>query len=352
MSELATRAEVGRLANELNVPAAELDFLLGCDAADLRGLRRGLSAGMDARHRKTFAGMARASKLLPAGLLSPIAEKAIGPLLCSKIAAELEPDHARKIVGHFSVPFLADLCRTLDAVAAGSVIRAIPARRAVAVGRELYERRDSDTLAKFIDAVDDDVFEPMLEVIDDEGFLLDVAVSAESLARLNTIIELLDAGRLVALLHAAAASSALAELVVLLGEIDAEQAERILVAAVEEGEVLIADLVAAVSEIGGWDEILPVAADLDPDVLGRLASSPAIARPELFRSVADDVLAHDLGDEVVALVAAMPEAVQRDVAATLAASAPEVAAELLVLVDQVAGAADLPAVHALRAATS
>lgn len=352
MSELATRAEVGRLANELDVPADELGFLLDLDAADLRQLRRGLAAGLDARHRSTFGAMARASKLLPAALLSPIAEKAIGPLLCSKIAAQLEPGHARKIVGQFSVAFLADLCRTLDTVEAGDVIGAIPARRAVAVGRELYRRRDHETLAMFIDAVADDVFEPMLAEIDDEGFLLEVAVAAESTSRLQLIIELLDDARIRSLLHAAASSSALPELVVLLGEIGPDQAERILVVAVDDGDVVVTDLVASISDIGGWDELLPVVAGLDPEVLSRLARSPAIARPELFRSVADDVLAHDLGEEVVTLVAAMPEAVQREVAATLAANAPEVAAELLALVDQVHGAAELPAVHALREAAA
>ncbi len=350
MADLAALAELGRLRHELGVDDEALGFLGRYDVADLRHLRRAIADALDAPHRPAFRRAAAAARLLPAPVAALIAEKAFGPLLCSKIAAELEPDHARKLVEHLHVRFLADLCRTLDVEAARPVIEAIPERRAVAVGAELYRRRDVYTVARFIDVVPFSVIPPMLDAVDDDEFLLLVAVAAEGRRRLDEVFAHLSDDRVVGIVHAAAASDHLADAVLLVSELGPEQAARALELVVADGELLVTDLVAEISRLGGWDEVLPVLAGLDPDVLARVAASPALDRPELFRAVAEDVVAAGLASEVVALVGAMPADRQEQLAGALAAGAPGVAGELYDLVQTVPGAADLPGARALRGA--
>lgn len=350
MADLAALAEVGRLRHELGVDGDQLDFLVRHDAADLRALRHALTDALAAPHRPAFQRMAAAARLLPAPVTATIAAKALGPFLCSKVAAELDPTEARKLVGHLRVPFLADLCRTLDPRAAADVIRAIPAERAVAVGVELYRRRDLETLARFIDVVAEDTIPRMLDVVDDDGCLLEIAVAAESRLRLDAIFAMLPDDRVLGVVESAALSDQLTEAVVLLGELGQEQAARAIGLVVGSGHVLLTDLVAEISRLGGWDELLPVMAGLDPDVLATVASSPALDRPELFLAVARDVVDAGLGPEIVALVGAMPDDRQEQLARSLAGSAPQVARHLAELVETVTGASDLAAARALREA--
>lgn len=349
MADLAALAEVGHLSRELHTDEASLAFLADHDPADLRRLRRAVVESLGARHRKTFAGMARAAKLLPASLLPPIAERAVGPLICSKIAAELEPGHARKIVGAFSVPFLAELCRTIDTAAAADVLAAIPPSKAVPVGEELYRRGDLDMLGRFIDVVDVGAIAPMLDVVDEDS-LLRIAVVAESRERLSTIFADLTDERILRLIEAGVRSDVLDQALVVVAELDHEQLVRTIEIVVDGGELLLTDVVAAIAGLRAWDRLLPVIAGLDPEHVAMVASAPVVSRPDVFESIVDHVVAADAIDDFVALVGAIPAAKQEELASTVAASAPTVATRLVELADEHGVGQDLPALAVLRAA--
>lgn len=348
MADLAALAEVGHLRRELDAPDDALAFLGAFDAADVRRLRIATAESLAARHRKTFRSMASASKLLPKPILGTIGEKAVGPLICSKIAAELEPGHARKIVGSFSVPFLADLCRTLDTVSAGPVLLAIPAKVAVPVGRELYERADLDTLARFIDVVDLELIPPMLEIIDDDA-LIRIAIVAQSRERLSEIFEQLDDERLLDLVEAAVRGGVLDQAIVMVSELSAPQVTRVLEVVVGAGDLLITDVVSAIADLDAWDRVLPILTQLDPGDVAIVASSPVLTRPEVFESIVDHVTAADAIDDLVSLIATLSTEKQETLAAALVAAAPDTCRRLVELADQ-HDVDDLPALDLLRAA--
>ncbi len=346
MADLAARAEVGHLSRELHLDDGRLDFLAAFDADDLRRLRRSTVESLASRHRSTFAGMARAAKLLPAKLLPPIAEKAIGPLVCSKIAAELEPGHARKIVGSFSVPFLADLCRTIDTASAADVLAAIRPEQAVRVGEELHRRGDVDPLGRFIDVVDPRSFPPMLEILDDDA-LLRVAVVAESRERLSLIFAELTDHRILELVECAVRSDLLDEALVVVAELDAEQLVRTVGIIVDAGDTLLTDIVAAIAGLGAWDQLLPVIADLDPEHVARVASAPVLRRPDVFESIVVHVETADAVDDFVAVIGSLPPDKQHELASAVADSAPDVASRLVAVADR-HGVDGLPALDVLR----
>ena len=347
MAGLAAMAETGHLRRELAVGDDELAFLHGFEADDVRRLRIAVAESLAARHRKTFRSMAAASKLLPKPLLGTIGEKAVGPLICSKIAAELEPGHARKIVGSFSVPFLADLCRTLDTISAQPVLLAMPPKIAVPVGEELDRRGDVETLARFIDVVDIELIPPMLEIIDDDA-LIHIAIVAQSRERLSEIFELLDDDRLRSVIDAAVRGGVLDEAVVMMSELAASQVTRVLEVVVESGDLLITDVVAAIAELDAWDRVLPILAGLEPEDIAVVASSPVLTRADVFESIVDHVTAADAVEDLVSLISALTPAKQETLAAALLGAAPDTCRRLVELADE-HGVDDLPALDVLRA---
>lgn len=348
MADLAATAEAGHLRRELDVADGELTFLHDFAADDVRRLRIAVAESLAARQRKTFRSMAAASKLLPKPILGTIGEKAVGPLICSKIAAELDPGHARKIVGSFSVPFLADLCRTLDTVSAQPVLLAIPPKVAIPVGVELDRRGDLETLARFIDVVDIALIPPMLDIVDDDA-LIHIAVVAQSRERLSEIFELIDDDRLRSVIDAAVRGGVLDQAVVMMSELAASQVTRVLEVVVESGDVLITDVVSAIAELDAWDRVLPILAELEPDDIAVVAASPVLTRPDVFESIVDHVTAADAVDDLVALISALAPAKQESLAAALLDAAPETCRRLVELADE-HDVTDLVALEALRSA--
>lgn len=351
MTDLSSIAEVGHLRRELHVDDDALDFLAGLAIDDLRHLRRTVATSLGARHRSTFVGMAKAARLLPDKLLPPIAERAIGPLACSKIAAELEPAHARKIVGSFSVPFLADLCHTIDTHAATDQLRAISPSKAVPVGEELYRRAQLETLGRFIDVVDERAIPPMLDIIDEES-LLRVAIVAESRERLSSIFGQLPDERILALVDAGIRAGLLDEALVVVAELEAEQLVRTIELIVDAGELVVTDVVAAIADLDAWNRLLPVIAGLDPAHVAKVASAPVISRPEVFESIVDHVIEAGAVDDFVALIGALDDDEQEQLARTVAETAPAVCRRLIEVADELGKGQELVALAVLRSAAA
>ncbi len=345
--DLIARAEVGHLARELHVDEEDLDFLVAHDPGAVRRLRAEVARALADEHRATFAAMARAARLLPTAVLPPIAERIVGPVLCGKITAELDPAHARRIVGHFSVGFLADLCGSVDAHAAADVLSAIPARPALEVGRELHRRGEIDTLAKFVDVVVEPAIAPMLEVLDDAE-LLRIAVVAESRLRLSAIFSTIDDDRILGLVEAAVVGDVLADCLVVVAELEPDQLARTVAVVVDGGDRLVTDVVAAIADLSAWDQLLPVIAALDPEHVARVAASPVLTRPDVIAGVADHVVAAGAVDDFVALVGAVPASRQQELAAAIADAGPDLGRSLLALAAEHGVDADLPALAALR----
>ena len=280
MGELASGAETARLRDELGVGDDRLQFLHALHHEDVRRLRLLVSESLAAPHRAAFRRLAGASSVLPAVVVAPIAERVFGPVLSSKVAAELGPDEARALVGHFRAPFLADLCRTLDPAAAGEVVAAIPAERALEVGLELHRRGDLTTLGRFVDVVTEDAIPPMLDVLDDDA-LLRIALGADGRDRIDTIFRGLGDDRVLGIVRAAAGSDQLADAVALLGELSTDQALRTVTLVIGAEAELLARVVETLGRVGGWDELLPVIARLEPADLEALESSPAMDLPQV-----------------------------------------------------------------------
>ena len=89
MSRLASQAEVLKLARLLGTEPDTLGFLESQDATAIRALRERMTGVLYDDGKHLLQKVAAATKLTPTGISAVIAEKALGPLLCARVASLL-----------------------------------------------------------------------------------------------------------------------------------------------------------------------------------------------------------------------------------------------------------------------
>ncbi len=119
--QLQTRAEITKLARLLGREAAELAYLERVAAADLRRLRHGVTELLYDADAAALRRLAAAGRLLPAGLVATIAQRAFGPVLSARLAGLLDLERAVDVAGKLPPEFLADVAGELDPRRAGEL---------------------------------------------------------------------------------------------------------------------------------------------------------------------------------------------------------------------------------------
>src|SRR3546814_16105024 len=95
MINLQHRAEMQRLARLVLPHTSGLTYLEAVDLATLKQLRERSTAMLYDADREALQRIANAARLLPSAIAALIAEKALGPLLCARIAGLLVVDTAK-----------------------------------------------------------------------------------------------------------------------------------------------------------------------------------------------------------------------------------------------------------------
>lgn len=195
MSRLLVEAERIKLARLLGVPTESLDYLESASVADLRALRAAIAASMVEQDRALFGRLVAAARLLPAPVIALIAERAMGPMICARVAGLLDPDQAVDLAKRLSTPFLADLCLQLDPRSAAATLRRMPLPVVLAVAKALLARGEFLTMARFVDVISDEAIAAVARSMPDVA-LLRVGFFVESRERLNELVGLFDDTRI------------------------------------------------------------------------------------------------------------------------------------------------------------
>jgi len=226
VSDLATRVEVEKLAHELSVDPGRLGFLAALPHETVRDLRTDLAEALFARHEARFRRLAKLSHLAPVAITAKVAEVAFSPLLGARVAAVMDVDHAVRLAGRLSPRFLTDLSVRLDPVRAAPIIRGLPAKLVVDVGRRLLERQEYLALGRFVSVVEPEA--ALAVVADATGEdLLRVALYTEDVAALDTVIGGVPDVRLTEVLAAGLASERYDDLATLLQAVSPPTRERL-----------------------------------------------------------------------------------------------------------------------------
>jgi hypothetical protein len=249
-----SRPEVLKLAQLLGRDPDSLSYLEALPVNDVRQLREQVTDVLFSANQKTFARLAAASKLLPAGLSATIAERAFGPVLAARITGQLEPSRAVEVAERLPPGFLADVAIELDPRRASDVIAQIPPPQIAAVTRELVKREEYVTMGRFIGHLSDEAIAAALAVTDDRA-LLRTGFVLEQKARLEKVAELLGPQRLGGLVGVASTDDLWPEALDLLAQLDVERQRHLVEQAVGHDEVL-ESLVQAAERHGIWDDVL------------------------------------------------------------------------------------------------
>ncbi|MFB7715812.1 hypothetical protein [Nocardia sp. NPDC056100] len=277
MTSLATRAEVVKLARELDTAPEDLAFLLESDAAAVRRVRQRMHRSLDAPHRPMFQRLAKVSALVPNTLAISIATRFFGPMLCGRIASSLTPERAVGLIGHVPVEFLADLAPYVDPDAAAPIVREFQSSVLVPVMRELLRRGDYVTLARFLVAATDQQLLDVVPHIDDAGDMLQVGFNAELDTvsdRFETVLSQLPDDRIRAIMLAAHEQDRFTEAFTFMQFLSARTLGRVPTATADMDDAVLIHMIEAVDRENAWAEMLPVAEVMSPPQWRRMFDLP------------------------------------------------------------------------------
>src|SRR5262245_26602752 len=193
--DLATRAELVKLARALGTTPEEVAFAAELPATAIRIIRERAVATMYDEHRAAFQRVATITRVLPTALNVRITLRAFSPMLAARVAGEMPPDRAAELANRMPVEYLAEACAHLDPRRAAPLIRRVRQDRVIAVIMELIARGDFITLGRLLDAATEPIVREVSATIPTEA-LLRIGFYAESDEQLTRAVALLPPDRL------------------------------------------------------------------------------------------------------------------------------------------------------------
>ncbi len=249
-----SRPEILKLARLLHRHPDSLSYLEALPADDLRRLREQVTDVLFSANARTFARLAAASRLLPAGLNATIAQRAFGPVLAARITGRLEPSRAVEVAERLPPSFLADVAIELDPRRASDVVAKIPPRHVAAITRELVKRNEYVTMGRFVGHLPDASIAAAVEATDDPA-LLRTGFVLEEKSRLEQVAEQLGPERLDGVIETACTHDLWPEALDLLAHLNTDTQRSLIERALKRDDVL-ESLLRATEQHGMWEEVL------------------------------------------------------------------------------------------------
>lgn len=171
--------EIIKLARELDLPIERLQFLAHLPHPHLAELRHHLTNAMFSRQEPRFRRMASAAKVIPNGLVAKAAQFTIGPKISAWMASALPAEQAVKVANSLELKFLTQVSRWLDPQRSIAIVKALPDRTTIAVGRGLVDLEEWVPLGRYLVVVSANVVVGVMEHMTDEQ-LIEVARFVEA----------------------------------------------------------------------------------------------------------------------------------------------------------------------------
>ena len=272
MTDLALQAEHQKLARLLGCPESTLEGLTPLDVQGFRQLRAACTSMFYDGDRASFQKVVASSRLLPMALKALVAEKALGPVIASRVAGLMPPDDAANMAQRVSLDFNVEVTLLIDPRSAKPLLQRIPLSLVQAVTRVICKRREYIAMARFVDALTDEQIRATMDVIDDES-MLRVGFYVESMERLEEVVALMPDERLSNVVAVAAKPELGLEkavLVMLQGVSDRLRARMVGVALGHKDADIGVTLVAAAREHGMLSMFDPLGGLMNPGAAVRL----------------------------------------------------------------------------------
>lgn len=288
MSTIAARAEVLKLARLLGADEKSLAFLESRDAIAIRALREQMTAQLYDDGKALLQKVAAATKLTPTSISAVIAEKALGPLLCARVASLVGAEKAIDISKKLPAAFLAEVCLHLDPRRTADIIRGTPIEQVVAVSKILQAKKEFVTMARFVDALTPEAIKAVIHSTPDEEPLLRTAVFAENPALHNELVSYLPKSRLKSLIAKATVDAELwSAALSLMSHLNPQWMGELGQLTSELDDATLAKIVDYSTTQNLWAVQLPVIAATSIAGQQRMLSSAAINQPAVLDALVD-----------------------------------------------------------------
>ena len=308
-AHLKAHAELVKLGRLLDIPPERVDYLGKLRPDEIRFLRELATDALYYHDQERFQLVAFASKLLPVGLTSLIAQKAFGPLLCARIAGVLDTAHAIALADKMPADFLADLAVSLDPRRCSDIISGMPADQVAEVAEILGTRREYVAMGRFVGHMTDEAIEASLAVVD-EPALLRISYVLEGDEGLERVIGLMSPDHLRRAIRAATDHDLWPEALDLLSRVSPGLAGRLGDLAAEEDDRVLAGMVRTAQNDDLWDAVLPVTRAMTEEGRRRFAELPAIHVREVLTAIVRSAMLGDSWRELLPLVPLLPRDAQ------------------------------------------
>ncbi|MET9517165.1 hypothetical protein [Streptomyces sp. NPDC002994] len=313
MDKLRNRAETEKIAALVGEGPDRLAFLRALPADDVRRLREQAVASLFDGTPEMLDRIAKATKLVPAGVAAAISQKALGPRLAAAVAGKLEPPRAADIIEKLPVSFSAESCAYLDPRRIPGIVDRLDEDLLVRIAVALAERGDHLTMGRFVGHLRDSALERILPQVPDDvvlrtGFAIDMP------ERLGRIIGLMGEERLAAVIASAADSGLWPEALAIAGMVPDAQRGRIASLAAGQPEERLDPLVLIVAEQDLWESLLPLVALLGEGERRAVAGLPSLRSADVLGQVVRAVVATGLWAEFLPLVDVLPAESRKTVA--------------------------------------
>lgn len=265
MPPLRLHAEQLRLARLLGIAPECLHFLRELDADALAALHDACQAVLLARHQPLFRRLANASKLLPVSLSAWIAEHALGPLLCARIAGELSVAGTLALCRHLPAPFMAEVSLHMESGALLEVAVHLPDATLQEIAGTLLAQGEYLLLGELVDTLPIALIHRIAVRFCSAEEVLRTSLFVEQPLRLEALLEMLPGAELQRLARLAAEprQGLLPEALSLLQRVPPGWQRRLVDAAIADGDATLEALVREVDRLGLWASVLPLATLLD-----------------------------------------------------------------------------------------
>jgi hypothetical protein len=316
-TDLATRAELVKLARALGTTTEGVAFAAVLPHEDIRRVRERVVATLYDEHRAAYQRVAAITRVLPTAVNVRITLRAFPPLLAARVAGEMTPDRAAELANRMPVEYLAEACVHLDPRRAGPLVQRIRPERVLGVVMELIDRREFLTLGRLLDAATEGVIHDVATTVSTEA-LLRIGFYAESGDQLTRAVALLPPARLRGVVRDALsgppelASAGLA----LIGRLtDDELRGRLAGYAAEFGTDTLTALLHTALADDAVPTLLAAVAMMDEDGQRRVLRLPALSTPEVLDQLVLAVEKHDLWQTMRDLTYQLSDELRRRVTA-------------------------------------
>lgn len=311
--DLATRAELVKLARALGTTTEELAFMAELPHTAIRRVRERVVATLYDEHKAAFQRVATITRLLPTALNVRITLRAFTPMLAARVAGEMAPDRAAELANRMPVEYLAQACVHLDPRRAAPLVHRVHPDRVLAVIAELIQQADFITLGRLLDAATEPIVREVAATVPTDA-LLQIGVYAESDTQLTRAVALLPATRLREIVRDALTgprelrSAGLS----LIGRLTNDDLRGQLAeyAAEAEDEPLTALLNTAIDD-GAVMELLVAVAAMGEQAQRRVLRLPALTEPHTLGHLVRAVEKHNLWPVIAPVVTLMDDDLRR-----------------------------------------